>query len=325
VKEPKFITGKVDMYRILTDPDIEAGLPMENAISAIETAFRARAQGKLLAPPRFSVGTVDGSLVFTAGSELEYFHAIGFRVYGRFPLESPDRTQFVAVFDNQTGGFKGLVIGNFIGAIRTAAINAVAIKHLARPDTSCLGILGSGFQAGFHARAAMTVRPFDQALVYSPTRSHREEFAGEMSEKTGTPFQPCSTPEQVVRHSDVLIVATTSPRPVFDASWLRVGTHINTIGPKYRNRHELPLEAAQLSQVIATDSIEQAGSYDKPYFLSGSAEWDRMLELSSIVVGNQKGRLSDGDITLFCSVGLSGTEVVIADEALRLACARGEA
>jgi ornithine cyclodeaminase/alanine dehydrogenase-like protein (mu-crystallin family) len=307
------------MYRILTDQDLEDFLLIENTVDVIEKAIRARAEGRLLSPPRFSVGTKEGSLVFTAGSEMKYFHTIGFRVYDRFPTDSPDRTQLVAVFDNQTGGFKGLVIGKHIGALRTAAINAVAIKYMARSDVKCLGIIGAGFQARFHARAAMAVRSFNAAKVYSPTISHREAFAEEMSRRLGIPFEPCPSPEEVVRESDVLLCATTSSEPVFETSWLKTGVHINTIGPKYKDMHELPLEAAERSQVIATDSIEQAGSYDKPHFLSGRPEWDRLLELSDIVVGKELGRDSDRDITVFCSVGLSGTEVVIANEALKCA------
>jgi alanine dehydrogenase len=307
------------MYRILTDEDIETFLPMKNAVEVIEKAIHSKAYNELLAPPRFSVGTKDGSLVFTAGSEMKYFHTIGFRVYDRFPSEAPDRTQLVAVFDNQTGGFKGLVIGKSIGALRTAAINAVAIKHMARSDAKCLGILGAGFQASFHALAALSVRDFDTVKIYSPTVVRRETFAEEMQVRTNIPFEACSTSRDVVCCSDVLICATTSPKPVFDADWLKPGVHINTIGPKYKDMHELPIRAAERSQVIATDSIKQAGSYDKPHFLSGRPEWDRLLELSDIVVGKEEGRISDQDITIFCSVGLSGTEVVIANEAIRLA------
>ncbi len=47
--------------------------------------------------------------------------------------------------------------------------------------------------------------------------------------------------------------------------------------------------------------------------------WTRslMIELSDVVAGRQAGRLSDSGVTLFCSVGLAGTEVVVANEALK--------
>lgn len=307
------------MYRILSDEEISRILGVENVISVIEQALRAKVEGALIAPPRFSVEAEQGALVFTAGAETKYSHSIGFRVYDTFSdLSSEDHYQLVAVFDSQTGRLRGLVVGSLIGALRTAAINAVAIKYMARPDAQTLGILGSGFQARFHMQAAMVVRPFRRARVYSPTASHREAFASEMSTTTGIPVEATNSAEDVVRFADVLICATTSTSPLFDAKWVEPGTHINSLGPKFKGMSEIPYELAEKSRVIATDSLQQVDSYSKPFFLLGTPERNRMVELSEIVVGKQKGRLSLNDITLFCSVGLAGTEVVVADAALKM-------
>ena len=43
------------------------------------------------------------------------------------------------------------------------------------------------------------------------------------------------------------------------------------------------------------------------------------MTLEDIVVGKHTGRQSPEDITLFCTAGLSGTEVAVASEALRRA------
>lgn len=305
------------MYRILTDEDIDRILEIETVINVVEQTLRAKAEGAVIAPPRFSVGVDAGALVFTAGAETKYSRSIGFRVYDTFPNSSMDHPQLVAVFDSQTGDFRGLVIGGVIGALRTAAINATAIKHMARTDAKNLGILGSGFQARFQMQAATVVGQFQRAKVYSPTISHRESFAAEMSARTGIAIEATDSAEDVVGFADVLICATRSTSAVLEASWIRPGTHVNTIGPKFKEMAEIPYELAQRSQVIATDSLEQADSYSKPFFLHETPERERMVDLSEIVVGRQKGRLSSNDITLFCSVGLAGTEVVVADAVLR--------
>ena len=121
------------MYHILTDDDIKQ-LPLDRVIETIERTLRAKNAAQLIAPPRFSVGVEKGALVFTAGAETMESHTIGFRVYDSYKSDAPERTQLVAVFDSRTGAFKGLCEGVMIGALRTAAINAVAIKHMARPD-----------------------------------------------------------------------------------------------------------------------------------------------------------------------------------------------
>lgn len=306
------------MYRILTDEDVSRTLEIESVVNVIEQTLRAKAEGGLIAPPRFSVDVDAGALVFTIGAETKFTRSIGFRVYDTFSDQSTDHHQLIAVFDSQTGSFRGLVIGGLIGALRTAAINAVAIKHMARSDAKNLGILGSGFQARFHMQASMTVRRFQRAKVYSLTASHRETYAADMSLKTGIPVEATGSAEEVVRFADVLICATRSTWPVLDASWVKPGTHVNTLGPKFKGMTEIPYELAQKSRVIATDSLQQADTYSKPFFLLETPERERMVDLSEIVVGKQAGRLSPQDITLFCSVGLAGTEVVVADQALRL-------
>ncbi len=305
------------MYRILTDEDVDRIVDIGTIINVVEQMFRAKAEGAVLAPPRFSVDLEAGGLVFTAGAETKYSRSVGFRVYDTFPKSSGDHTQLTIVFDSQTGDFRGLIIGSVIGALRTAAINAVAIRHMARTEVKNLGILGSGVQARFHMQAALAVRQFQQIKVYSPNAGHRESFASEMSIRTGLAVEAIDSAEEVVRFADVLICATKSTSEVLQASWVKPGTHVNTIGPKFKGASEIPYELAQRSQVIATDSLEQADSYSQPFFLLGTPERERMVGLSEIVVGKQKGRLSSNDITLFCSVGLAGTEVVVADEVLR--------
>jgi alanine dehydrogenase len=304
------------MYRILTDEDISRVLEIETVIAVIERTLQAKAEGALVAPPRFSIDADLGQLVFTAGAEKAFSHSIGFRVYDTFPDRTVEHQQLVVVFDSQTGEFRGLAIGKQIGVLRTAAINAVAIKYMARPDATNLGILGSGFQARFHAQAALAASQFKRAKVFSSTASHREAFSKELSEKTGLPIEAAASAKEVVEFADVLICATTSTKPVLNVDWVKPGTHVNTIGPKYRGKSEVPYELAQKSQVIVTDSLQQVDGFPEPYFLLDTPERRRMIELSEVVAGEQKGRISNNDVTLFCSVGLAGTEVVVANEAL---------
>lgn len=306
-------------YRILTDEDVSRVLTIEQAIVVMERCLRAKAAGKLLALPRFNVGLDDGGLVFTAGAETQETNTIGFRVYDTFEGAKENKTQLIAVYDARDGSLRGLVLGVLVGVMRTAAINAVAIRYMARPDAQTLGVIGSGTQARMHARAALAAGHFTRVLVFSPSEAHRVEFAAEVSGYTGVLVEIAASPQPVVAAADVLICATTSATPVFEAGWLRPGTHVNTIGPKFKDAHELPIEAAQRSRVIASDSLAQVDAYPSPYFLLGTPERERMLALEDIVAGAQAGRRSPEDITLFCSVGLAGTEVVLADEVLRLA------
>ncbi len=309
-------------YRILTDSDLKTLLTMDETIEKLEEALRTKSKGNLVSPPRFQVSLEKGALVFTAGAEVENENVIGFRVYETFRVPTVRHDQLVAVFDSEDGAFKGIILGSALGAMRTAALGGIALKYMAPNDPGCLGILGSGFQARFQFESALCVCKFRRARVYSRTADHRVAFAAKMKAKHGLDVEAADCAENVVREADVLLCATNATQPIFDAAWLKPGTHITTIGPKFKRAHELPLEAAERSTRIVTDSLSQVDAFPRPYFLLNTPQRERMIELSDVVAGKQPGRVSQNEITLFCSVGLSATEVIVADQALRNAEAR---
>jgi ornithine cyclodeaminase len=123
---------------------------------------------------------------------------------------------------------------------------------------------------------------------------------------------PVETVPEAVADADIVLYATSSHRPVVSASDLKPGTHVNTVGPKTLEGHELDIDVAAIATVIATDSPEQTRAYSSPFFLDGSGHERRMTDLSDVLAGKAMGRKSPEETTLFCSVGLAGTEVIVA-------------
>ncbi len=303
-------------YRILTDKEVEGRVAMADLIAEIEAAMLEKAEGTLIAPPRFHVDVERGGLVFTVGAATKDRQVIGFRVYDSFRNTSQDRQQLVAVFDSETGAFKGAVLGNLLGPLRTGAIGGVAVKYLSRPDSRVLALIGSGTQARTQLEAALEVRDFERIRVYSPTAARRRAFAREMAERLGVEIKPVTSSQKAVQGADVVITATTATRPLFDAEWLKDGAHVSTLGPKAKGSHEVPIELADRAALIATDSLAQVDAYPKRFFLENTHR-PRMVELSDILAERVLGRTDEDQLTLFCSVGLAGTEVVLADEMLQ--------
>ena len=297
--------------KVLTDGEFDALVPMDVAVARIEEAFREHARGTLRSPPRFGLDVEEGSLVFTAGAA-EGLGAMGFRVYQTVA----EGDQLVAAFDSETGGLDGVVIGTRLGAVRTGAIGGVAIDHLAREDARTLGVLGSGRQARTQVEAAATVREFERARVYSPTRENRVSFAAEMGDHVE--FEAVGSAEEAVSGADVLVVATSSTEPTFDPDWLAPGAHVTTLGPKFEGASEIDPTLPGTCDALVSDSIAQVDGYDRPYVVSG-ADRERMIELSAVVTGETEARRDPDDRTLFCSVGLAGTEVVLARAAFEAA------
>lgn len=297
-------------YQILTDEDVRQ-MPMTFAVQKMEDAFREMAAGNLNAPPRFRVEGTKGDLVFTAGSVTGAENAIGFRVYDTFPgtATSAEQKQLVVVYSNEDARFKGLVIGRLLGSYRTGGIGGVAIKHLSRPDSKVLGVIGTGYQTVTQVKAAFAVRSIERVQLYNRTRSKAEAFAKEVAAEHNVPVQVMDSAKAAVRGADILLTVTSSDTPVIESAWLEPGVHVNNIGPKLASAHELPLDVADVCDLIVCDSIRQAAGYGEPFYLPP----DTFVSLDDIVTGRAAGRPSAESRTLFVSVGLAGTEVILAN------------
>lgn len=299
--------------RVLEDPDLYNVEAARIAVGAVREAVSAHGDGRLIAPPRHAVPFDDGALVFTVGGTGDL---VGFRAYDTFPNSAQD--QVVAVWDARTGSLEGIAIGEMVGALRTGALGALAVDLLARAETRRCAVLGSGRQARTQLLCASTVRTFDEVAVFSPTAANREQFADELGELTGLPIAPVTNAADAVEGADVVLCATAAQTPVFDVRWLSAGAHVNTVGPKYLNAHELPLEVATRADVIATDSPQQIAAQGADHFLSEHVTKTSVVDLAEVLAGSV-GRVAASESTLFLSAGLAGTETLVAHALLTTA------
>lgn len=305
----------MNSHLILTDNDVRALIDYRAAVAQMEDALREAAAGMLVAPPRFSLDTKLGSLVFTAGAATGSTHALGFRVYDTFAGSSTDTAQIVAVFDPDRGGLVGIIIGGLIGALRTGALGGVALRFLARADSEVLAVVGSGFQARSQLQAALAVLPFRRVLISSRTAASAHQLEDQILQHHQVECVVTDSTREAVESADVVICATSSTTPVLESDWVNPGTHVTTVGPKLRGAQELPSDFGERCAVVTTDSMAQIESYGQFFLDSGPVPFG----LDQIVAGRRPGRTEADGITLYCSVGLAGTEVVLASEVLRRA------
>ena len=135
-----------------------------------------------------------------------------------------------------------------------------------------------------------------------------------MSAELDLAVMPVGSPELAIRGADIVIVATSSPTPVFDGALIEPGMHVTTIRLG-ASSHELDASVAGKAAAIFSDSLEQVRNYQGGFFLP--EKLDEMTDLAEHVADGAPIRTSPDDITLYCSAGLAGTDVVVADVALR--------
>ncbi len=115
-----------------------------------------------------------------------------------------------------------------------------------------------------------------------------------MRAELGIAARAVDTAREAVRDRDVVVLATTSPTPVLSAADLRPGTHVNAVGFKQLDRAEFGTDLLDAATVLA------------------SATW------GAVLAGTAPGRTDADQISVFCSVGLAGTEVFLLDRVVRI-------
>lgn len=300
------------MPHIFTDADVQRLVSPADAVHVMENVFRARAASLTVSTPRWELPYPNGRLTFTVGAVPE---GVGFRVYvrGNYPHDD----QLVAVWHRDTGALLGVVIGPALGVLRTGAIGAVAVRHMAAPTANTLALIGTGRQALSQLRCIAVVRPLQQVWVYSRSAENRAAFVQEAAAYLpDLSITPVASAETAIRQAEVVVSATTSKTPTIRGAWLRAGAHVSTLGTKGRSAVEVDEQVLQRAAWVVSDTPEQTRNYPDGCIIDGT---NRTLHDLGDVLG-QVTRPTDDGITLFMSSGLAGTEVALA----AYLCARAE-
>jgi alanine dehydrogenase len=284
--------------RLLGSDDV-ARLRADVAVRAMQTVLRSHAEGTYLSPPRLSMGFGDNRVLFGAGGAPD--GAIGLRVSGTAasPLEH------VTISWLPSGEIEALIVGNELGARRTGAVSAVATDLLAVPGEVRVGILGSGRNGWAQVWGITGIRPVSQLLVYSPTDSHRRDFAERARSELGLDARAVESPREAVEEMDVVILCTTSREPVIEGAWVHDGAHVVSIGPKSSTAHEAPPELLERMSRVVSDAPDEIAT---PF--SDLAKLP-LVSLGSLLLSPESARLA-GEVSLFLYSGLGGADAAFA-------------
>jgi ornithine cyclodeaminase/alanine dehydrogenase len=225
----------------------------------------------------------------------------------------PNVLAVIILNDVETGRVEAVLEGSYITAIRTGAVAGVATKHLARQNARNLGIFGCGVQARTQLEAVCQVREISSVLVYDSDTSRVQDFVSKFSSQVK--IQAVKRPEEVVRGSEIIVTATTSTTPVFNAVDVKPGTHINAIGaftPDARELDDRTISKAKIVVDSLSAALEEAGDIVIPLRQGVIRREDIWAELGEIVAGSKPGRTTDEEITVFKSVGLGIQDAAVA-------------
>jgi alanine dehydrogenase len=302
----------------LNEDEVQRVVSMEMAIEAVEVGLRKMALEEAFNVPRTRCQT-DQTMLHVLSASAKTLGVLGLKAY---TTNRRGAKFHVTLYDGKTGEMLCLMQGDWLGRYRTGAASGVATKHLSRPESSVLAVIGSGTQAFTQALAVAAVRNLKEIRVFSKTPEKRDAFARQLNETLKIKTVASATGEEAVQGADVVCTATSSREPVLFGAWLAPGTHVNLVGSNFLTKTEADLEVITRAQRLVVDHKEQAQSEAGDFVEALNQHritWTEVVELGRIVAHRETGRGSPDQITLFKSIGIAIEDIALGIQVYRKA------
>jgi ornithine cyclodeaminase/alanine dehydrogenase-like protein (mu-crystallin family) len=313
----------------LTEADVCQLLNPAHLCAAIESAFRDRypsislpqrthaelAHGIFLAMSCYdrAAGTLGMKLVLVRDQAQ---HRPADRSHDS-PALTEGRVQATyLLLDPETAQPRLTIAANYLTDLRTAATSAVATKFLARPDSSTLGIFGTGRLARAHLTVLPLVRNFQRVLICGRNPSRSAEFVQQLSRELSGLTVTAVDARTCAAESDVLCTCTSNSAPLFDGRDLRPGTHLNLVGAFRPETREVDTHTILRSRVVVdtySAAASEVGELLIPLQEGAITRNHVAADLHELVSGTKQGRRSSEEITVFKSVGCALEDLVAAE------------
>ena len=233
--------------RLIGAEELRDRLPIAAAVDALEAAFLANDPSG--GPLRTHLETPRGSLLLMPASDDTL--GVGVKLVALTPANPARGLPLIhasyVLFDAETQAPEAILDGSALTAHRTAAVSALATRHLARADASRLVVFGAGVQATAHVEAMLAVRDVTELVVVS--RSADRAAALVAAARSGGVGADVGGAD-AVGEADVVCTCTTSGEPLFDGSLLARGAHVNAVGAYRPHTRELDTETVRGARVV---------------------------------------------------------------------------
>lgn len=293
---------------VMTEDESAAVIDEGMALAAARSAFLAAASAQTFPVVIARGAGPDESFSLKSGSSTDL---AGVKIGSYWPRADakslPRHASTVILLDQDTGRVSAVVETATANAYRTAAADALAVQALARSDASVLAVFGTGHQAMFEVRAVTRVRAIDRVMVVGRREGAAEAMARRLGEELGVPCE-AADPRAACAAADIIVTATTARVPLFEADWVRPGTHVSAMGADQRGKHELPValyDRARLFCDLPEQSLRIGEFQHTPPGTAPTA-------LGAVLVEPARGRAHPGEITIFDSSGIAMQDLALA-------------
>ncbi len=307
----------------IREEQVKELLPLVEAIEAVEAAFKDKAEGQAVMPPKLIIPLPGGD--FRAmPAYLPRQKVAGVKVVNSHPNNRerglPSVIATLVMIEPETGFPIAIIEATYLTALRTAAAGALGTKTFARHNSRKLAILGAGTQGRFQLLSHKFVMSnLEQVRVWSLDEELAWQLKREFEPQLGVEIAICSSAKEAVDEADVIVTTTPSRKPLVQNEWVSDGTHITCIGADAPGKQELDPAILQRARIFLDDMAQgmESGEVNVPLH-KGLLKPEQIAgELGEVLIGKKEGRRSDDEITVFSSTGLAIQDIACGAVVLR--------
>jgi len=192
-------------------------------------------------------------------------------------------------------------------ALRTAAMSVLAARHLARPDSRRMALIGNGAQSEFQALAfyhllgIRALRLFDT----DPGASLKLERNLARLALPGLTVERCASAAEAVRGCDIVTTATADKRnaTILLPEMIEAGMHLNAVGGDCPGKTELHADILRRPDARVVVEFEPQSRIEGE-IQQMPADFP-VTEFHRILTGQAPGRRTAQEVTVFDSVGFA--------------------
>ncbi len=230
----------------------------------------------------------------------------GFKYVNGHPKNMKEGRQTVTAFGLLADVHNGYPVllseMTLLTALRTAAMSALAAKHLMPASASTMAVIGNGAQSEFQCLAFKAICGTDTVRLYDIDPAATGKAARNLAGK-GLRVIACTTPEDAIQGAQIITTVTADKKnqQILTDNMVGAGVHINAIGGDCPGKTELHRDIL-LRASIFVEYPEQTRIEGEIQQLDADHP---VTELWEVMNGTAKGRTDPQQITLFDSVGFA--------------------
>ncbi|MFI6183323.1 ornithine cyclodeaminase family protein [Nonomuraea sp. NPDC051191] len=294
---------------------LERLVPVGRAVAVLEQALRAGLDPELT-PRRPVVDLPAGQLLLMPAAAGRYAGVKAVTVTPANPGRGLPRVQGTyLLLDGDTLAPLAALDGIALTSLRTPAVSALAVAHLAEPNARRLVVFGSGPQAYGHVLALREVRPVEHVTVVGRDPARAAALAGRCRD-LGLTAQAhgadAPAAADAVRAADLVACCTTAAEPLFPGKLARDGVTVVAVGSHEPGVRELDGDLVARATVVVearSAALEEAGDVIIPIRHGTITSGHLAGNLAELIAG---GVVAGPGPRVFKSTGMAWEDLVVA-------------